>query len=78
MVCADIRRHNPLVNGEEEEEGEDDESEERALSTHELIEEHDGSAIFVRTDVGNSQDIQRLIQTAVNQFGRLDMYVRKD
>jgi len=32
-----------------------------------------GKAIFVRTDVSNSRDVQNLINTAISTFGRIDI-----
>lgn len=41
--------------------------------THELIKENGGKSIFAPTDVSNEQSVQRLIRTAVAEFGRVDM-----
>ncbi|MDR6553197.1 SDR family oxidoreductase [Paenibacillus qinlingensis] len=47
-------------------------SEANAMETLEQMKDSAGKAIFVKTDVGQSTDIQRVIQTAVETFGRLD------
>lgn len=47
-------------------------SEKNAMETLEQMEGSAGKAIFVKTDVGQSDDIQRVIQTAVDTYGRLD------
>lgn len=40
-----------------------------------MIEEAGRRAVFVEADVGKSADIQRMVRTAVNTFGRLDCAV---
>jgi NAD(P)-dependent dehydrogenase (short-subunit alcohol dehydrogenase family) len=40
-----------------------------------LIEQGGGEAVFVKADVGLSAEIQRMVQTAVQTFGRLDCAV---
>jgi NAD(P)-dependent dehydrogenase (short-subunit alcohol dehydrogenase family) len=37
-----------------------------------LISEQGGEAVFVRTDVANSADVQAMVQAAVDTYGRLD------
>src|SRR5215471_2548710 len=37
-----------------------------------LITEQGGEAVFVRTDVSNATEVQALISTAVETYGRLD------
>lgn len=49
--------------------------EEDAITTHDLITRDGGSAIFVQTDVGNAGQMESLVKTTVDEFGRLDMYV---
>lgn len=34
-----------------------------------------GTALFVRADVSHAADVERLVETTVNQFGRLDILV---
>jgi glucose 1-dehydrogenase len=43
--------------------------------TVEMIEERGGSAVFVHADAGSWDDIDRLVQTAVDRRGRLDVMV---
>ncbi len=38
-----------------------------------LVKSDGGQAIFVRTDVSESADVQKLIRTAVDTFGRIDI-----
>jgi NAD(P)-dependent dehydrogenase (short-subunit alcohol dehydrogenase family) len=40
-----------------------------------LIQEQGGEAIFVHTDVSKTADIQKMVQTAIRNFGRLDILV---
>jgi glucose 1-dehydrogenase len=47
-------------------------SEANAMETLEQMNGSAGKAIFVKTDVGQSDDIRKLIQTAVDIYGRLD------
>jgi NAD(P)-dependent dehydrogenase (short-subunit alcohol dehydrogenase family) len=64
VVCADLK---PTARPEVPEEAE--------IETHELIKKEGGRAIFVRTDVGDSEQMQSLIEVAVKEFGRVDMYI---
>lgn len=41
--------------------------------THNVIIRGGGSATFIRTNVGDSQEMENLVQTTVAQHGRLDM-----
>lgn len=43
-------------------------------STHEVIRQAGGEAIFQQTDVGDSSQVESLVKSAVEEFGRLDMY----
>ena len=43
-------------------------------STHEVILQAGGEAIFQQTDVGDSSQVESLVKSAVEEFGRLDMY----
>lgn len=47
-------------------------SEKNAKDTLALIDGMAGKGLFVKTDVGKQEDIQRLIDTAIHSFGRLD------
>lgn len=60
VVCADIRE-TPANEGASGASG---------ATTAELI-----NGIYVRTDVGNSNDVRGLILSTVEQYGRLDMCV---
>lgn len=40
--------------------------------TERMIKEADGEAIFVKTDVSNAAEVERLINKAVKTYGRLD------
>lgn len=44
-----------------------------ALSTHQIIADDGGIAKFVRTDVREEAQLESLVATAVENFGRLDM-----
>ncbi|KAJ3471633.1 hypothetical protein MRS44_001732 [Fusarium solani] len=60
IVCADLRPDTPST----------------TTTTVDLInQEARGKAIFFRTDVSSSDDVQSLIDTAVNTFGRVDVLV---
>ncbi|SPJ88954.1 related to dehydrogenases with different specificities (related to short-chain alcohol dehydrogenases) [Fusarium torulosum] len=60
IVCADLRPDSPSA----------------PITTVDLInKETDGDAIWVRTDVSSSQDVQSLIDKATGTFGRLDILV---
>jgi len=49
--------------------------EETIINTDDLIRKHGGRAIFVQTDVGDAQAVdKKLVDAAVAEFGRLDMY----
>ena len=65
VVCADIQEFH-------EQEETDMEGE---LSTHHWIEQNGGNALFIRTDVSQSGDMQNLINTTIQEFGQLDMCV---
>ena len=48
--------------------------EEANSTTHALIIENGGSAIFVQTDVGDATQMENLIHSTVQEYGRLDMF----
>lgn len=64
VICADISDTARSQVPEEDE-----------ITTHDLITRDGGSAIYVQTDVGNASQMEGLVRTAVDKFGRLDMYV---
>jgi len=39
-----------------------------------LIQEQVGDAIFVQADVSNSEDVQRYVKTAIDAYGRIDIF----
>lgn len=61
VVCADLH---PTARAREEAE----------ITTHDLISKNGGEAIFVKSDVGGAAQMENLVQVAVNDFGRVDMY----
>ena len=62
VACADL---NPIAQRPMKEED--------VKATHEIIGERDGEAIFVPSDVSDSQSVQSLVAKTVEQYGRLDM-----
>lgn len=60
IVCAD---RDPMSRGQKE------------GATHEILQERGRRSIFVRTDVSDEMAVQKLIQEAVREYGRLDMHV---
>jgi NAD(P)-dependent dehydrogenase (short-subunit alcohol dehydrogenase family) len=49
--------------------------EESGKETEQMIKEAGGQAIFVKTDVSKAADIDKLVSTAVQEFGKLDIMV---
>ncbi|CEN60503.1 hypothetical protein ASPCAL02939 [Aspergillus calidoustus] len=64
IVCADLT---PTARAEI--------ASETTVTTHELIAQRGGKAIFVKTDVGDESAMQQLIKTAVEWGGRLDILI---
>ncbi|KAJ9220361.1 hypothetical protein DTO271D3_7541 [Paecilomyces variotii] len=62
VVCADLT---PTARSEEE----------AGITTHDLITQESGQAIFVQTDVGNGTQMETLVKEAVKAYGRLDILV---
>jgi NAD(P)-dependent dehydrogenase (short-subunit alcohol dehydrogenase family) len=62
VVCADLT---PTARSQDESE----------ITTHDLIVKKGGKATFVQTDVGEAAQMENLVQVAVREYGRLDMYV---
>lgn len=52
-----------------------DRSEDHANETLQMIQSNNGTAVSVVADVSKEEDIQRMIDTAVQQFGTLDILV---
>ncbi|KAI0876705.1 NAD(P)-binding protein [Hypoxylon argillaceum] len=64
LVCADLRA-----------EARADVESELSVTTHELIKKNGGRAIYVQTDVSIAGDVERLVQKAVEEYGRVDVLV---
>ncbi|KAJ5526310.1 NAD(P)-binding protein [Penicillium frequentans] len=62
VVCADLT---PTARSQEE----------AGITTHELIVQEGGQAIFVQTDVGDATQMEDLVKKAVKVYGRLDILV---
>ena len=62
LVCSDVK---PTARSEIAEEG--------AITTHELIKQQNGQAVFVTADVSVVEDVENLISRAVREFGRVDV-----
>ncbi|KAF5243099.1 hypothetical protein FAUST_3018 [Fusarium austroamericanum] len=64
VVCADLQQGARAdLNGEQ------------AISTHELIKEKGGKAIFVQTDVSKNDAVENLVYRTVAEFSRVDVVV---
>jgi NAD(P)-dependent dehydrogenase (short-subunit alcohol dehydrogenase family) len=61
IVCADLGPEITKVGSDE-------------TATHTLIKERGGQGIFTNTDVSDENDVQALVQAAVQEYGRVDMY----
>jgi NAD(P)-dependent dehydrogenase (short-subunit alcohol dehydrogenase family) len=59
VVCSDLRSDAPKNSD--------------GVATHDAIVKNGGKAIFVKTDVGESSEMEALIAAAVEKYGRLDM-----
>src|SRR5438552_14842128 len=64
IICADLQASARMAV-----------SDEQSITTHDLITKEGGKGLFVQTDVGDGKQMEELVATAVNQFGRLDMFV---
>ncbi|GLI72280.1 hypothetical protein PoHVEF18_000450 [Penicillium ochrochloron] len=62
VVCADLT---PTARSQEE----------ARITTHDLITQKGGQAIFVQTDVGDATQMENLVAEAVKVYGRLDILV---
>lgn len=63
VVCADLTpKARGAAAGDEEE-----------IDTHVLIEQRGGEAAFVDADVGDAGQMERLVEAAVERFGRVDV-----
>lgn len=63
VVCADLVPESRAQNPNE-----------HVGSTHEVVRQAGGEAIFQQVDVGDSSQVESLVKRAVTEFGRLDMY----
>lgn len=59
MVCADLKESRAAYE----------------VSTHTSIQQSGGHAVFIETDVTREEDVERAVQKAVEEFGRLDIMV---
>ena len=59
VVCSDVR---------------DAPTDAKDASTHDLITQIGGQAIFVKADVTVAKDVETLVEETVRKFGRVDMY----
>ena len=62
VVCADLQ---PTAK--------EDIKDEAHKATHHVVQQNGGKSIFVRCDVGDSEDVKNLVEAAVKEYGRLDM-----
>ncbi|QAY64199.1 glucose 1-dehydrogenase [Xylanimonas allomyrinae] len=65
VVCSDLRPGARAGGYEEDGDAE----------THDLIAKNGGASIFVKADASNTADMTRLVETAVAEYGRLDIIV---
>lgn len=65
VVCADVREESEYETGTSKCE----------IDTHHFIQQNGASAIYGRADVSRSSDVEALVDAAVEEYGRLDMYV---
>ena len=61
VVCADLT---PTARSQEE----------ASITTQDLVVRDGGQATFVKTDVGDAKQMENLVQVAVKEYGRVDMY----
>ncbi|KAI1751977.1 hypothetical protein F4782DRAFT_530920 [Xylaria castorea] len=64
IVCADLRP-----------EARADVKSELSVTTHALIKANGGRAIYVKTDVCNTENVETLIKRAIEEYGRIDVLV---
>jgi NAD(P)-dependent dehydrogenase (short-subunit alcohol dehydrogenase family) len=62
VICSDIR-----------EEARPDMAEKSELTTVQELEKSGAKALFVKCDTSQSKEVENLVKTAVEKFGRLDM-----
>lgn len=62
IVCADLDpQARPEIQGE------------KAVNTHELIQQRGSKSLFVQTNVVDSEQVQRLVSETVSTFGKIDV-----
>lgn len=64
VICSDIR-----------EEARPEMAEKSDPTTVQELEKSGASAIFVKCDTSQAKEVEALVKTAVEKFGRVDMYV---
>lgn len=62
VVCSDMHSSAKNLIGDEP-----------PIATHDAIVKEGGHSIFVKADVGEAQEVEKLVEEAVTKFGRLDM-----
>jgi len=60
VICADLT---PTARSQTE----------ASITTHDVIVQAGGLAVFVQTDVGDATAMENVVNVAVKQYGRLDM-----
>lgn len=60
LACADLQASNPYVPNDTEND------------THDVINRNGGKAIFIKTEVTDSEQISGLVAQTVKQFGRFE------
>jgi NAD(P)-dependent dehydrogenase (short-subunit alcohol dehydrogenase family) len=61
VVCGDLRETSRKESDDE--------------PTHQLIQKNGGKAIFFKCDVSKAQEVEALVQKAVQEYGRVDIMV---
>ena len=71
-MCADIQDESNDMGDTDD--GDVESSDDGEIDTHVFIQNSGGSAIFVQTDVSRGADVENLVRTTIEHYGRLDMY----
>ncbi|MBN1315198.1 MAG: SDR family oxidoreductase [Anaerolineales bacterium] len=50
-----------------------DQNNKAGLETKEMIEKEGGKAIFIRTDVSDASQVEQMVQSAIDAFGKIDV-----
>lgn len=64
VVCSDLHPTASVNIGDE-----------THIATHDKIMAENGTAVFVKTDVGDAEQVEELVHQGTEIFGRVDMYV---